>query len=352
MKIRISSSATITDYTPQTLTEIRNRLTFSNPAYLENEKRGYSNHNTEQLIQCYDTICGRLSFPRGFTGQAIRIAKQNGERIHIEDHRRTFPPVNGFCFTGKLKAFQQKAVDAVLQKPFGTLQSPTGSGKTVMALAVVAARNQPALVVVHTRELLDQWVSRIETFLGIPKSEIGVIGGGKMRIGNRITVALVQSLCKCTDDVFEHIGFLIVDECHRCPSKTFLDVVTAFDCKYMFGLSATPWRRDRLTRLIWFYLGDKVHEVNGQHLVDAGHICKAQVVTVETDYRTDLDPTNEYSKMISELCLDPERNNLVASHTADEVNGNDGILWCCQIVNRIVAHYRRLYPISALMLMF
>ncbi len=326
MEIRIDHEATITGSRPQTLAEIRNRLTFPNPAYLENEKRGYSNHNTEQLIQCYDTICGRLSFPRGFTGQAIRIAKQNGERIHIEDHRRTFPPVNGFCFTGKLKAFQQNAVDAVLQKPFGTLQSPTGSGKTVMALAVVAARNQPALVVVHTRELLEQWVSRIETFLGIPKPEIGVIGGGKMRIGNRITVALVQSLCKCTDDVFEHIGFLIVDECHRCPSKTFLDVVTAFDCKYMFGLSATPWRRDRLTRLIWFYLGDKVHEVNGQHLIDEGHICRAVVETVETTFITDLDGSSEYSTMLSELCLDPERNELVALRAAQEANDGSGIV--------------------------
>jgi len=324
MKIQIDHEATITNCRPETIQEIRRRLTFDNPAFIEKQKRGFSTWDTDREIQCFDSSPGGLSFPRGFSGQACRIAKRYGEQLQIEDRRRELPEVD-FTFGGQLKPFQHFAVDAVLQKPFGTLQAPTGSGKTVMALNIIAARKQPALIVVHTGELLNQWIARIETFLGIPAAEIGIIGGGKNRIGNLVTVALVQSLCKHVEDVFEHIGFLVVDEGHRCPSKTFLEVVTAFDCKYMLGLSATPWRRDGLTRLIWFYLGDKVHEVNGQHLVDAGHICKAQVVTVETEFRTDLDPSIDYSRMLSELCLDPERNNLVASHTADEANGNGGI---------------------------
>jgi len=325
MDIRIDHEATITGSRPQTLAEIRNRLTLPNPAYLENEKRGYSNHQTDRLIRCYDTISGGLIFPRGFTGQAIRIAKQNSESITIEDRRRSLPEVD-FSFGAKLKPFQSVAVGAVLKKDFGTLQAPTGAGKTVMALALIAARQQPALIVVHTRELLNQWIERIETFLGIPKSEIGIIGGGKMRIGAKITVGLVQSLVKHVDDIYEKVGFLIVDEAHRCASKTFLEVVTAFDCKYMFGLSATPWRRDGLSRLIWFYLGDKVHEVNGQHLVDEGQISRAVVETVVTDFRTNLNVSTDYSKMMSELCLDPERNELVAFSAAQETNGGSRIV--------------------------
>ncbi|MBI5591677.1 MAG: DEAD/DEAH box helicase [Deltaproteobacteria bacterium] len=324
MIIQIDNNASITNCSPGTLVEIRRRLTFDNPAFIEKQKRGFSTWDTDRLIQCFDFIPGGLSFPRGFAGQAYRIARQNGESLHIDDQRRSLPEVY-FTFGGKLKPFQSFAVDAVLQKDFGTLQAPTGSGKTVMALAIIAARKQPALIVVHTKELLTQWIDRIETFLGIPKAEIGVIGGGKMRIGDKITVALVQSLCKYAADVYEYVGFLIVDECHRASSKTFTDCVSRFDSKYMLGLSATPWRRDGLTRLIWFYLGDKVHEVGGQHLVDAGHICKAQVVTVETEFKTELDPSNDYSRMLSELCLDLERNKLVASHASAEANGNTGI---------------------------
>jgi superfamily II DNA or RNA helicase len=271
MKIRISSSSTITDCNPETLAEIRKRLTFSNPAWLENEKRGFSNYKTDPVLECFHIAPGGLSFPRGFTGNAIRIAKRHGEQIIVVDIRSELPEVD-FTFTGSLKPFQEKAVAVVMAKPFGVLQAITGSGKTVMALFAIAARKQPALIVVHTKELLHQWTERIETFLGIPAEEIGVIGGGKMRIGAKITVALVQSLVKYADDVYEHIGFLVVDECHRAPSRTFTDVVTRFDCRYQLGLSATPWRRDGLTRLIYFYLGDEVHKVDGQGLVDAGHI--------------------------------------------------------------------------------
>ena len=126
-----------------------------------------------------------------------------------------------------------------------------------------------------------------------------------------------------------------MDEGHRCPSKTFLEVVTAFDCKYMLGLSATPWRRDGLTRLIWFYLGDKVHEVNGQHLIDQGHICRAFVETVETEFITDFDGSTEYSKMLSELCLDHSLNELVAKYAAIEKEKNTGI---CLILSDRKAH--------------
>ena len=324
MKIQITSSAIITDCNPGTLAEIRNRLSFKNPAWLENERFGFSNYKTNPVLECFHIAPGGLSFPRGFTGNAIRIAKRHGEQITVVDNRSELPEVD-FTFTGTLKPFQKYAVEDITTKPFGVLQAITGSGKTVMALSVIAARKQPALIVVHTKELLHQWSKQIETFLGIPAEEIGVIGGGKMRIGAKITVALVQSLVKYADDVYEHVGFLVVDECHRAPSRTFTDVVTKFDCRYQLGLSATPYRRDQLTRLIWFYIGDKVHEVDQQGLVDAGDISRAEVVTIQTDYQTRLDPTTEYSKMLSQLCDDKARNKLVAQHAAGEANGNGGI---------------------------
>jgi superfamily II DNA or RNA helicase len=324
MKITVNHQAIVTDCKAGTFTEIMEQLTFDNPAYLENEKRNFSNYKTPRLIECFTPFPGGLSFPRGFSKRAGQIARKYGELVEGDDRRRVFPSVE-MQFTGILKPFQQAAVNDVLARPFGTLQAPTGSGKTVMGLAIVAIRQQPALVVVHTGELLRQWIDRIETFLGIPREEIGVIGGGKMRVGNRITVALVQSLCKCTADVFEHIGFLIVDECHRCPSRTFLNVVTAFDCQYMLGLSATPWRRARLTRLIHYYLGDEIHRVDGEHLIKNGDICKATVETIETQFRTVLDASSQYSKMLSQLCEDERRNSLVASHAASEAKDNAGI---------------------------
>ncbi|GAH13528.1 unnamed protein product, partial [marine sediment metagenome] len=95
-------------------------------------------------------------------------------------------------------------------------------------------RFEPApLIIVHTKELAGQWVDRIGTFLGIESEDVGFIGSGQKRIGEKITVALVQSLYKCADEVAENIGFLLVDECHRCPSRTFTEAVSYFDSQYM-----------------------------------------------------------------------------------------------------------------------
>jgi len=262
-----------------------------------------------------------------------------GVHYHLEDRRRTLPEVD-FTFRGELRDFQKEAVEAMSTRDFGTLAAATGSGKTFVALELIARRQQPALIVVHTKELLEQWVDRIEKFLGIPAREVGIIGNGKKRIGEKISVALVQSLYKCAGEVAPHISHLVVDECHRCPSRTFLEAVTAFDCRYMTGLSATPWRRDQLSRLIWWHLGDKVHEVDAATLVEAGHVLQADVIWRETSFEPIHDPSEEYSRMLSELTQDPERNGLIADDVAQEAQGE--ALGVCLVLSDRVAHCRTL----------
>ena len=118
----------------------------------------------------------------------------------------------------------------------------------------------------------------------------------------------------------------------RTPSRTFTEAVTAFDCKYMLGLSATPWRRDKLSRLIFWHIGDVHHEVDKADLIENGDILQAEVITRETEFRPYHDPTDEYSKMLSELTEDPERNHLIASDVASEANNGGGI--CLELSDR------------------
>lgn len=251
--------------------EICAKLTFTNPAYMEAAKMGRWTGNMPRLLRCYEVIRGgsALSLPRGFARQLIGLARGFNAPFTLDDHRRVLPEV-GVHFSGELRPYQDEAVEAMLSHDFGTLAAPTGSGKTVMALKIIAERRQPSLIVVYTKELLEQWIDRICAFLGINRSEIGIIGNGKHSVGDRITVALVQSLYKCAAKVAPHIGHLVVDECHRAPSRTFTEAVTSFDCKYMLGLSTTPWRRDKLSRLIFWYLGDVLHQVDAAQLVEEG----------------------------------------------------------------------------------
>jgi hypothetical protein len=132
------------------LDQIKRRLTFPNPDYLENERRGFSNWDTPQEVRGYRVEGDDMVIPRGFSRQLVGILKNAGAHYQLDDRRRVLPEVD-FTFRGELRDFEEAAVEAIISRDFGTLAAPTGSGKTVMALAMIAWRRQPALVLVHTR---------------------------------------------------------------------------------------------------------------------------------------------------------------------------------------------------------
>lgn len=342
MILVLKNDLTLID-TPQQLRDsLIQKLKFPNPKYIENARMGRWNRGVKKELRFYQRLRGkRLSIPRGYIRQLITTCRKHGIDYTLEDNRRSLPPVK-FTFKGRLRPFQQQAVKRMLAREFGTLNSPTGSGKTIMALYVIADRKQPALIIVHTKDLARQWFERIEEFLGIGKSDIGLIGDGKKKIGEKITVALVQSLYKCTDEVAPRIGHLIVDECHRIPSRTFTEAVTDFDARYMLGLSATPWRRDNLSKLIFWHLGDVHHQVERQDLIRTGNVLPADVIFRETNFKPYYDPVHEYSKMLSELTVNDERNRLIAEDVADEATHREGI---CLVLSDRKKHCESLWSI-------
>ena len=339
LTINIKENLQLQNVPPELMETLVEKLEFLNPKWLENDRMGRWNRGTPRVLKYYDKV-GRtgLWIPRGYIRHLINLCRRQGIQFRIDDQRRRLKPLN-FIFSGRLRPFQKVAVDKMLAKDFGTLSSATGSGKTVMALYMIAKRKQPALIIVHTKELAAQWVARIGTFIGIESEDVGFIGGGKKRIGEKITVTLVQSLYKCADEVAENIGFLLVDECHRCPSRTFTEAVSCFDSQYMLGLSATPYRRDQLSKLIFWHLGDKHHEVDKSQLIESGDVLPARVVFRNTDFTTRYDPVIEYSKMLAEIATDTKRNIQIASDVASEAAENPGI---CLVLSDRKAHCENL----------
>ncbi len=330
--------------------DLLSRLQFLNPKWVENERMGRWNKGVPKLLKFYRKNKDALIVPRGLMRQLILMSRRHGEAIEIDDQRRKLPDVP-FEFKGGLRPFQQNAVKVMLGRDFGTLSAPTGSGKTVMALYMIAQRRQPTIIVVHNKELALQWMERIESFLSIPKDQVGLIGSGKKRVGEVITVALVQSLYKCAKEVAPRFGHIVVDECHRTPSRTFTEAVTAFDAHYMLGLSATPYRRDRLSKLIFWHLGDVHHEVRSAELVATGQILDIDVVYRPTQFVPYADPVSEYSKMLSELTHNDDRNRLIAADVHDEVHTRQRPGVClvlsdrkqhCQVLQALLRHKHHL----------
>ncbi len=214
---------------PQLITFLRENLNFLNLDYLIKQKSGKSTYNIEPYFRTLVERDGLILLPRGFAGKLIEYCEKEKIPYHLEDKRIKLEPIQ-FKFTASLHEYQQKAVQSTSKKEFGVLVAPPGSGKTVMGLYIIAQKQQPALIIVHRKQLFDQWVERIQSFLGIPKFRIGKIEGGRCDIGNEITVAMIQSLQSDSlpEKIYHSFGTILVDECHHIPAKTFRDVITKF----------------------------------------------------------------------------------------------------------------------------
>jgi superfamily II DNA or RNA helicase len=301
-------------------------LEIPNPRWLENQRLGRWNLNVPKTLRFYEQgENSDLIIPRGLIRQVLVLCRKHDITIDFKDERRRLDPID-ISFEGSLKSFQDHAVNAVSKKEFATLSAPTGSGKTVIGLALIAIRKQPTLIVVHTKELAMQWVRQIETFFRLPQKEIGIIGAGHKKIGDKLTVGLVQSLYKSHLPIHQQTGFLLVDECHRIPSRTFTDVVSRFDARYMLGLSATPWRRDGLSKLIFWYLGNLHWKIDKTDLEKSGELLKPEVIFRKTQFRTNKDPARYYGRIILDLVNNDERNRMIAKDVASEAQSRSGTI--------------------------
>jgi superfamily II DNA or RNA helicase len=307
-------------------------LTVNNPKYMDAKR--YSRWIGRQLkpkLYFFREQGDTIIFPRGFGNRAVQLCRRHlGVDPQIRDRRRRLPEEK-FVFHGELRPYQQQAVDDVLRRSFGVLEAGTGSGKTVMALNIISQRRQPTLIIVHSRELLLQWMERIGTFLGLKS---GQAGGGRFDI-RPVTVAIVNTARKRVQELAPNFGQLIVDECHRVPASLFTDVVTGFDAFYMLGLSATAFRReDGMTRIIYTYMGDRVHAVDSRILADSGAVVRPDFIQRETCFSYGY--RGEYAKLIKALAGNEERNRQIAAEVAQMVHG--GHSGTVLVVSDRVAH--------------
>ena len=282
LTLTVSSDCLLLGIDVEVEQELKKLLTIDNPKYLSAKRYGrWIGKRLRPTLQYYEPVPGGLRFPRGFSNQAILVCREHmGRSPEIIDQRRQLPEVD-FIFSGSLRPYQREAVASGLKRSFGVIEAGTGSGKTIIALALVAARKQPVLVVVHSKELLYQWQERAAEFLGCP---VGLVGDGHFVV-EPFTVAIVNSARRHVERLVPRFGHLIVDECHRVPATLFTDVVSHFDSHYLLGLSATAFRSDDgLTRLIYYFMGDSIHKVDQDELKTSGAILKPRLTRRETPF--------------------------------------------------------------------
>ncbi len=238
----------------------------------------------------------------------------------VRDERNAGQPLNA-TFRGELRPEQTVAAHAMLAHDTGVLAATTAFGKTVVTAWLIAKRGVNALVLVHRRQLQQQWIERLSTFLGMPAGSIGRIGGGRRKATGLLDVAVIQSLVRSgvVDDLVANYGHIVVDECHHLSAQSFEQVARQAKAKFVTGLSATVTRKDGHHPIIFMECGPVRYRVSARHGV-ATHPFEHRVIVRTTGFRplrpADPDVRVQFHQLYDELIADEERNRLICSDVA------------------------------------
>lgn len=254
-----------TDLPPALVNRLVRLAAFQNPVFYSAQAMRLPTFGIPRIIGCAELPPHHVALPRGCHDQAEALLASMGISIHCRDERHVGQPVEA-TFTGTLTLEQHAASDALLRHDTGVLAATTAFGKTVVAAHVIAARQTNTLVLVHRRQLLDQWIARLSAFLDLPPKSIGQIGGGKRKPTGIVDVAVIQSLARKgeVDDIVGEYGHLIVDECHHLSAVSFEAVARRCKAKYVLGLSATVARKDGHHPIIFMQCGPVRFRVNAK----------------------------------------------------------------------------------------
>jgi superfamily II DNA or RNA helicase len=240
---------------------------FQNPEFYRAQAMRLPTFGKPRIISCAELHTKHVALPRGCLEEAIELARIHGADVALEDRRGTGKPLpTGLSFQGGLRQPQLQAFDALVSRDQGILAATTAFGKTIVAVALIARRACNTLVLVHRRELLNQWIERLRSFLDIDPKLIGIIGGGRRKPTGVIDVALIQSLVRHSEvsDLVADYGHLVIDECHHLSATSFEQVARRSKARFVLGLSATVARKDGHHPIIFMQCGPVRHRVHAR----------------------------------------------------------------------------------------
>jgi superfamily II DNA or RNA helicase len=209
-----------------------------------------------RVVACAELHAHHVALPRGCRESLQELLADLNVTLHWRDERNPGQAIEA-NFLGVLTREQEAATAALLRHETGVLAATTAFGKTVVGAAVIAARKTSTLVLVHRRQLMEQWAARLQSFVAFPGGNVGQIGGGKRKPTGIIDIAMIQSLLHKgeVDDLVGNYGQLVVDECHHLSAVSFEAVARRTKAKYVLGLTATVTRKDGHHPIIFMQCG-------------------------------------------------------------------------------------------------
>lgn len=292
--------------------------TFKNPEFFKAQAKRLSTYGIPRNIICSEEIDNFIILPRGCKEDLVKLF--NEFSIEYEFQEKTNPGKSlSLNFTGTLRTEQDEAVTKLLETSIGILSASTGFGKTVIAAALIAKRNVNTLIIVHRKQLIEQWKERLSTFLSLDGHQIGQIGGGKNKQSGIIDIATIQSL-NYKGEIKEYVtqyGQIIVDECHHISAVSFERVLKKSNAKFIHGLTATPTRKDGLQPIMTMQLGPVRYKVNTKSHAKT-HPFEHLLIPRYTNFKS-IGKEKEIQSLYQELANNKIRNQIIFDDVLKEL---------------------------------
>lgn len=317
MLITVSNTLTVTNPTPEMLMWCKRNLVISNPEYAKKARMNLWLGNTPKTLSLYETRGDELVLP---FGTLRSIPKEITDKaIFISEFA---PPVEvDFRADVPLYDYQEEAVQAMIAAKYGILQSAAGSGKTQMGIALAARLGRRTLWLCHTLDLIKQSKERAERYMS--KDLMGTITEGKVNLGEGITFATIQTMCKLDLPHYrDYWDCIITDEVHRVSGSPtavtqYQKVLNSLSARHKYGLSATVHRSDGMIQATYALVGEIAYQVPDEAVADK--IMKVGIYPVSTGIQIsrealNTDGTLNYTKLITYLTENPTRNGLITGY--------------------------------------
>jgi superfamily II DNA or RNA helicase len=306
---------------------LRNRLirlaAFQNPEFYRAQAMRRPTYDTSRIVGCARDYPHSLGLPRGCLEELRELLSGLKVPCVVRDERFPGKALN-VSFQGELRPEQRVAAETMLAHETGVLSATTAFGKTVIGAWLIAKRAVNTLVLVHRRQLQEQWIERLSKFLGLPPDAIGRVGGGRRMPTGILDVATIQSLVHkgVVDDIVANYGHLVVDECHHLSAYSFEQVARHAKAKFVTGLSATVTRKDGHHPIIFMQCGPLRYRVNAREQA-AAQPFEHTVLVRPTGFRTlrvpNPDLRTQFRELTDELVCDEDRTRLICQEIVQAV---------------------------------
>ena len=332
------------DLNAKTLNTIRRISSTYNPQFYQNLRLHLSVYKVPRVLCENIEDDYNISFPRGLKDKLLECIEDK----LVTYHDQTFEgnPIN-ISFKGSLRSEQQIAADTLLKHNIAILEAIPGFGKTVIALYIMSIIQKSTLIIVHSKELLNQWKDKVNEFIDYPKAKlkrdhyIGEYHGNKKKLQYHIDIALIQSLSKIEDiDMIQKYGLILIDECHHASSDTYRTVLRNINAKYIYSFSGTPERKDKLEKVMQMYLGDIVYKVDKQKMIQNRNY--EQILVPRTTTFKVIDQDLSFNEIANELYQNQKRNHLIVQDVAKKLKENKNIIILTDRKEHIQILYKQL----------